>query len=160
MIRAFVTVFYLGLLPKAPGTWGSVAAIPLGYAMHYLGGFMLLAGVTVALLILGIWATGIYLAGRSEDPSEVVIDEVVGMLITLWPLSWGLTQAGADPHVFPWPGWVIGLILFRFFDVLKPPPIRWLDRPNAVGVMMDDVAAGIISAILVYLAAWVAHGGI
>lgn len=160
MIRAFVTFFYVGLLPKAPGTWGSVAAIPLGFAMHYIGGFTLLAGVTVALFLLGIWATGIYLAGRSEDPSEVVIDEVVGMLITLWPLSWGLTRAGVDPHIFPWPGWVIGLILFRFFDIVKPPPIRWLDRPNAVGVMMDDVAAGIISAVLVFLAAWVAHGGI
>ncbi|MBY8975754.1 phosphatidylglycerophosphatase A [Rhodobacteraceae bacterium NNCM2] len=160
MIRAIVTFCYLGLIPFAPGTWGSVAAIPLGYLLHFIGGFPLLAVATCLLFALGLWASGRYLQGRSEDPSEVVIDEVVGMLITLWPLSFGLTMAGAEAHVFPWPGWVIGLILFRFFDILKPPPIRWFDRPGALWVMLDDVAAGVVSAILVYAAAWVAHGGV
>ncbi|MEL6478730.1 MAG: phosphatidylglycerophosphatase A [Pseudomonadota bacterium] len=160
MIRAVVTCGYVGTLPKAPGTWGSAVAIPLAWGLHWAGGFPLLLAATFAAFLLGLWATDRYLAGRREDPSEVVIDEVVGMWITLWPLSWGLTLAGSEPHVFPWPGWVIGFLLFRFFDIVKPPPIRWLDRPGALGVMLDDVAAGAVSAVLVLAAAWVAHGGL
>jgi len=157
MIRAFVTVGGLGHLP-APGTWGSLAALPLTWALHALGGIWLVAGATVVLCVAGVAATRIYLAGRSEDPSEVVIDEVVGMMVTLWPLSLGLTMMGAAPSVFPWPGWVGGFLLFRFFDILKPPPVRWFDRPGALGVMMDDVVAGVLSGALMLLAAAVAHG--
>ncbi|MEM0923685.1 MAG: phosphatidylglycerophosphatase A [Pseudomonadota bacterium] len=160
MIRAVVTWGYIGTLPRAPGTWGSAAAIPCAWVLHWAGGFWALALATLAAFALGLWATEQYLAGRRDDPSEVVIDEVVGMWITLWPLSWGLSQAGTDPHIFPWPGWVIGFLLFRFFDIVKPPPIRWCDRPGAFWVMLDDVAAGAVSAVLVFTAAWVAHGGI
>ena len=158
MIRAIVTVGYVGTLPKAPGTWGSLVAIPLAWVLHAMGGVWLLIGATLALAALGLWASGQYLEGRAEDPGEVVIDELVGMMITLWPLSWGLTMAGTDPWVFPWPGWVIGFLLFRALDILKPPPIRWFDRPGPVGIMMDDIAAGAIAACLVWLAARIAHG--
>lgn len=158
MTRWIVTAGGLGLLPGAPGTWGSLGAIPLTWFLHWLGGIWAVAGVTVALFLLGYWATSVYLAGQQEDPSEVVIDEVVGQMIALWPLSWGLTLAGTDPSVFPWPGWIGGFLMFRFFDILKPPPIRWLDRPGALGVMMDDVAAGILAGAVMLVAAGVAHG--
>ncbi|MEM8791137.1 MAG: phosphatidylglycerophosphatase A [Pseudomonadota bacterium] len=158
MIPFIVTFGGVGRLPKAPGTFGSIAAIPLAYLLHFLGGFPLVAVATLALFGIGLWASARYLEGKSDDPSEVVIDEVVGMMLTLWPLSWGLWVAGLEPHVFPWPGWLIGLVLFRFFDIVKPPPVRWFDRPGALFVMLDDVVAGALSALLVWIAAMIAHG--
>ena len=162
--RQIATVFGVGLLPSAPGTWGAVAAIPLAWALHVLGGFWLLGAATVALFALGWWATTAY-AAPGTDPAEVVIDEVVGMMLTLWPLSWGIGLAAADPArnvdatSFPWPGWVVGFLLFRFFDILKPWPVSWADRQHGpTGVMLDDVLAGAISAGIMWLAAGVAHG--
>lgn len=157
------TVGGVGRMPQAPGTWGSLAALPLAFALHGLGGFPLFAAATLGLFALGLWATNAYVAetgaGADADPSEVVIDEVVGMLVTLWPLSLGLWMRGTDPWLFPWPGWVGGFLLFRFFDILKPPPIKRFERlPGAWGVMMDDVVAGLFAAAVVTAAAVVAHG--
>lgn len=158
MSRLVVTFFGIGRLPWASGTWGSAAAIPFAWILHWSGGFWLLAIVTAVLFVVGLWATQAYLAGRTEDPSEVVIDEVVGQMIALWPLSFMLGAFETAPHIFPWPGWVGAFVMFRFFDILKPPPIRWLDRPGPWGVMMDDVAAGIAAGIVMFLAAGVSHG--
>jgi phosphatidylglycerophosphatase A len=157
------TVGGIGRAPQAPGTWGTLAALPLAFLLHGLGGFPLFALATFGLFALGIWATNAYTtglgAGADADPPEVVIDEVVGMLVTLWPLSLGLWMRGTDPWVFPWPGWVGGFLLFRFFDILKPPPIRRFERlPGAWGVMADDVVAGVLAALVVTAAAIVAHG--
>jgi phosphatidylglycerophosphatase A len=157
--RAVATVGGIGLIPFAPGTWGSAAAIPLAWGLHYLGGFLLLASATVAVTVLGYIATARYLDGQAEDPSEIVIDEVAGMLVALWPLSIGLTLMGSAPHLWPWPGWVLGFLLFRFFDIVKPPPVGWADRlPGPAGVMLDDLFAGAITAVLAALAAGVSHG--
>lgn len=149
----------IGHAPMAPGTWASVAAIPLGWALHAAGGFGLYAAATLGLMLAGVWATRAYLGGAQADPPEVVIDEVVGMLIAMAPLSLGLSHAGAAWHVWPWPGWGLGFLLFRFFDILKPPPVSWAERvPGAWGVMLDDVVAGLIVAVISTLAAGVAHG--
>lgn len=157
--RTIVTCFGLGTLPGAPGTWASLAAIPLAWACHALGGFALLAIVTIAITAGGYLATARYLEGRGDDPSEVVIDEVAGMLIALWPLSIGLTHLGAEWHVWPWPGWVLGFLLFRFFDIVKPPPVNWADRlKGPLGVMLDDIVAGVLTALIAVIAAGVAHG--
>jgi phosphatidylglycerophosphatase A len=157
--RAIATCFGIGNLPGAPGTWASLAAIPLAWALHAAAGFWAVGVATIALAIIGYWATARYLEGRAEDPSEVVIDEVVGMLIALWPLSIGLTQMGAEWHVWPWPGWGLGFLLFRFFDIVKPPPVNWADRMTGpLGVMLDDIVAGILTALIAVLAAGVAHG--
>lgn len=162
--RQIATFFGVGLLPGAPGTWASVAAVPLAWGLHAAGGFWLLAGATGLLLAAGWWAAAAY-APAGTDPGEVVVDEVVGMMLTLWPLSWGIGVAAADPArnvdpaAFPWPGWVVGFLLFRFFDILKPWPISWADRqPGATGIMLDDLLAGAISAVIVLVAAGVAHG--
>lgn len=157
--RAIATCFGIGDLPGAPGTWASIAAIPLAWALHAAGGFGLLAAATVALIALGWWATTRYLDGRAGDPAEVVIDEVAGMLIALWPLSLGLTMMGSAWHVWPWPGWVLGFLLFRFFDIVKPPPVSWADRMEGpAGVMLDDLVAGSLAALIATFAAGFAHG--
>jgi phosphatidylglycerophosphatase A len=154
------TVCGIGRLPMAPGTFGSLAALPLAFLLHGLGGFWLLAVVTVAGFAIGVWASEVYAktAGR-DDPSEVVIDEVVGQWFALWPLSLGLTLMGADPWLFPWPGWVGGFLLFRFFDIVKPPPVNWAERlPGGMGIMLDDAVAGALAALLVLVAAAISHG--
>lgn len=157
--RAIATCFSIGKLPEAPGTWASAAAIPLAWGLHAAGGFWAVGTATLVLILLGYWATARYLEGRSEDPAEVVIDEVVGMLIALWPLSIGLSHSGAEWYVWPWPGWVLGFLLFRFFDIVKPPPVSWANRVSGpLGVMLDDILAGVLTASITVVAAGVAHG--
>lgn len=156
--RHIATGFGLGHLPGAPGTWASAATIPLAWGLHALGGVWLMGLATVGVIGLGWWATARIVSG-DEDPSEIVIDEVAGMLIALLPLSAGLTMAGADPGVWPWPGWVLGFLMFRVLDIVKPPPMNWADRcAGAKGVMLDDIAAGLITAGLMVVSAGVAHG--
>jgi phosphatidylglycerophosphatase A len=160
--RRIATLFGVGLFPKAPGTWGSLATIPLAWALHALGGFPLTAVATAALFVVGVWASGVYAAqiGRS-DPPEAVIDEAVGMLIALWPLSLGLWLMEVPSPVYPWPGWALGFAAFRFFDILKPPPIRWVERlPGGWGIMLDDVVAGVMAALVASIAAALAHGAL
>jgi phosphatidylglycerophosphatase A len=154
------TVWGIGRLPEAPGTWASVAAVPAAWGLHAAGGFPLLAAATAAAFAAGWWAVARYLPHAADgDPSEVVIDEVVGMWLALWPLSAGLWLQGVPGHVFPWPGWALGFAAFRFFDILKPPPVGRFDRmPGAAGVMLDDVAAGVLAALVASAAAIVAHG--
>jgi len=162
MIRTITSFGFVGLIPVAPGTFGSLAALPVGYALHVLGGFPLLAIATILLTPLGIWATEKLTAGQDEkDPSEVVVDEVVGQWLALWPLSFGLWHAGADSTLFPWPGWVGAFLLFRLFDIWKPGPIGWADRLHSpLGTMLDDVFAGLFAAVGVAAAAGIAHGAL
>ena len=150
----------LGRLPVAPGTWASLAAIPAAWGLHALGGFPLLAAATLGAFLAGLWAVPAYLAeAGGADPAEVVIDEVAGMWIALWPLSYGLWRQDLPGDVFPWPGWTLGFLAFRFFDIVKPPPVGRAERlPGAWGVMLDDVVAGAMAAILSGAAAIVAHG--
>ena len=160
MSRAIATFFGIGLLPYAPGTWGSLAALPVAWLIHGLGGFPALALATVAVTLLGWWATAEATRGKdNHDPSEIVIDEVAGQWLALWPLSAGLWHAGADAWLFPWPGWVGAFVMFRLFDITKLGPIGWADRRNdALGVMLDDVIAGVLAAVVVAFAAFISHG--
>lgn len=147
----------VGRLPHGPGTWGSLATIPLAWAIHGLGGFPLFALATAVIFLAGLWAAAAY--APDADPPEVVIDEAAGMMLALWPLSLGLWVSGAEPWVFPWPGWLLAFALFRAFDILKPWPVDRLDAlPGAWGVMLDDVAAGVIAGFLSAVAAALAHG--
>lgn len=160
MTRLIATFGFIGLIPVAAGTWGSLAALPTGYLLHRIGGFPLLALVTLLAYGLGYWATRVETFEQEDlDPSHIVIDEVVGQWVALMPLSAGLWFAGAPPHLFPWPGWVSAFLLFRLFDIWKPGPVRWTDRRRGpTGVMLDDVIAGLIAGGIVTLMAAVAHG--
>jgi phosphatidylglycerophosphatase A len=143
---ATATFFGIGLIGKGGGTVASIAtvAIWLAISRFQLSPSALIAFTIVAAsvsIIIGIPA-GTVVASElgKKDPSQVVIDEVAGQLIALIgaPLNWKYVLAS--------------LILFRGFDIVKPPPVRQLERlPDGTGIMMDDVAAGFYALIFVQL---------
>ncbi len=135
------TWFGCGLSPIAPGTVGSLAALPLAAVCVWFSGPWLLGTIAVILLIVGIPTTGAYArAVGIADPPEAVIDEVAGQCLTLVvvPLA-------------PLP-YLVGFLLFRFFDIAKPFPLRWLERklPGGYGIMLDDTGAAVY-AMIVYV---------
>lgn len=148
MSQFIATVFYTGLMRPAPGTWGSLIALPLALFVHEAGGFTALALATIAVFFIGWWATQAATRGKdNHDPSEIVIDEVAGQWIALWPVSYGAVFAGAEVTAL-WPGWLAAFLLFRLFDITKPGPVGWADRKHtALGVMLDDVIAGGMAAL-------------
>ncbi len=127
------TWFGCGMLRPAPGTWGTLGAIPFGLALYVLGGWGLLLAATIAISLIGYWAADRYEKMTGEhDAGPVVIDEVAGMWIPMM-------LAGTNILLL-----IAAFLLFRFFDILKPWPISWFDqRPGAFGVMADDIVAGI-----------------
>jgi phosphatidylglycerophosphatase A len=142
------TFFGAGLLKPGPGTYGSIAAVLLWYAAAHIlhpAPAALAIGTAIAATIatlIGIPAATIVAreSGR-EDPGHVVIDEVAGQLIALIAIP-------AD-----WRHAVLSLLLFRLFDIFKPPPIRQLERlPAGTGIMLDDVAAGLFALLFAQLA--------
>lgn len=157
--RGIATVGGVGLLRPAPGTWGSLAALPLAYGLHVFGGFPGLLLATIIVTGVGVWATAVSTAGQHDhDPSEIVIDEVAGQFVALMPLSYPAWSMGIDITAL-WPGWIAAFVLFRLFDISKPGPVGWADRRHdAIGVMLDDVIAGILAAICVIALAGIYHG--
>ncbi|MFV1876473.1 phosphatidylglycerophosphatase A [Nioella sp.] len=158
MNRLIATVFYVGLLRPAPGTWGSLAAIPLAYLLHQLGGFVALVAGTLIVAIAGWWVTNeVTRDSTDKDPSEIVIDEVLGMFIALWPVSYGAMMAGAD-FLALWPGVLTAFLAFRLFDIWKPGPVGLADRRgDALGVMLDDAIAGGLAMLIVVVFAAFSH---
>ncbi len=138
-VTLIATWFGAGLIRGAPGTWGSLAALPCAAGLHLLGGPWLLAGATGLVALAGVWASGRYAeALGGGDPGAVVIDEVAGQWLALLPLPFDLWWYAA------------AFALFRLFDVLKPWPIGWLDRSfsGGLGIMADDLAAGLAAGAL------------
>jgi phosphatidylglycerophosphatase A len=129
-----------GLLPRAPGTWGSLAAALVGMALLALGGRWALGAGVVLSTLAGVWA--IPRADGEADPGWVVIDEVAGMWLAMLPLG----------HASPL-GTVVAFALFRLLDITKPGPIGAIDRiESRYGIMGDDLLAGAVSAILLWAA--------
>lgn len=159
MTQIIATFFYSGHLRPAPGTWGSAAAVLAAWPLHAIGGPMLLLIGVVLSFVLGWWATAVETRGQDDhDPSEIVIDEVAGQWIALLPVSFGAAHAGV-PVLALWPGILTAFALFRLFDITKPSLIGWADRRgDALGVMLDDVFAGIVAALGVGLFAYISHG--
>ena len=149
----------VGYMRPASGTWGSLAALPVALVLHWIGGpYVLMLGILVTF-VAGVWATLIETAGSdNHDPSEIVIDEVAGQWVALLPVSIG--AAHADVGVLAlWPGWVVAFLAFRAFDILKPGPIGWADRrDDPLGVMLDDILAGVAAAVVVAISAAIVHG--
>lgn len=161
MRRLFLSFFGAGYLRPAPGTWGSLAALPAAWIVTLIGGPVLLVIAGVALYFGGVKATEAETkASGAHDPGWIVIDEVVGQWIALLPVVIGAWRAGLSPLNL-WPGIIAAFLLFRLFDIWKPGPIGKADRrDDATGVMLDDVWAGVFAAIGVFLLAGVAHAGL
>jgi phosphatidylglycerophosphatase A len=158
MLHQIATVFGIGHLRPGPGTWGSLAALPLAFALLWLGGPWLLVAATVAAVVLGFVAARAEITLGDPDPGHVVIDEVAGQWVALFPVAFGAVHAGVSDFTL-WPGWVAAFVLFRLFDIWKPGPVGWADRQQgASGVMMDDILAGLMAALGVVVLAALAHG--
>ena len=148
-IALLATWFGSGLLPKAPGTWGSLAALPFAYGIYLWTGTFGLVVATVLVFVIGVWASGRYAnAKENSDPGEVVIDEVAGQWLALIP---------AIGILWYYP---VAFVAFRIFDILKPWPVGWLDRhlKGGLGIMADDIAAGIYAALVCWAVQWIVVG--
>ena len=157
--KLIATFIGAGLLRPAPGTWGSLAALPVAWALMTLLGPLALIPAAAAVFALGWWATAEETRGKEDhDPAEIVIDEVAGQWIALFPVALGVAHTGADLRDL-WPGWIAALVLFRLFDIWKPWLVGAADRRgDALGVMLDDVWAGVFAAVGVAVLAALAHG--
>lgn len=139
------TWFGAGLLPKAPGTWGSLAATAWGILILWLTGPLVLAVGIGVVFVVGWWASGVAArTWRIHDPEPVVIDEVAGQWLTL------LVVAHA-PDLY-----LVAFVVFRGFDILKPWPAGLIDRKvgGGLGIMLDDVVAGIYAAAMMVGICW------
>jgi phosphatidylglycerophosphatase A len=136
--------FGVGLAPLAPGTCGTLTAVPVALALHHFRGFYA-AIFLLIFLFLAIWSSSLSerLLGRT-DPPEVVIDEVAGYLVAVFllPTSW---------LVF-----ALGFVLFRVFDILKPFPIRGCEKKieGGKGIVADDILAGIYTNLCIRFVLW------
>lgn len=139
----FVSALGVGLIPRAPGTWGSLA----GLVLVLLAGFngWLYGGVFLFLLVAGYGAISRLDLSKSKDPSYVVIDEACGIFVTFAVIPLHAASLAA------------GFFLFRLFDILKPSPLRLLERlPGFWGIMMDDLGAGLYAWVIMFV---LFHGG-
>jgi phosphatidylglycerophosphatase A len=159
MIAMIVSVGGVGYMRPASGTWGSAAAFPLAWLLWLIGGPWALIIATPLTYALGLWAVKQHIAGSANtDPSEVVIDEVAGQFLTLWPVALGAWWVGLSPFAL-WPGLVAAFFVFRFFDIFKMGPAKRADdRGDATGVMLDDIWAGLFAALTVVALAVIGHG--
>ncbi|HHI93560.1 MAG TPA: phosphatidylglycerophosphatase A [Gammaproteobacteria bacterium] len=137
--------FGSGAMPFAPGTFGTLAALPVYLLMQPLNLWAYLT-VVVVMLLVGIWLC--HVTSRDlgvHDHAGIVWDEIVGYLITMI----------AAPSGWQW--MVAGFVLFRFFDIIKPWPIGWVDRRvhGGLGIMLDDVLAGVLAWAVLQGGAWV-----
>ena len=136
-MKAVATFFGAGFFPGAPGTFATLATIPLYLVVRRLP-LPLYVGFIGKLFAAGIIASGKLEKEWGKDPSRVVIDEVCGLLVTLVERPAGMKEIA------------LGTTLFRLFDIFKPPPVGTLDRnlKGGLGIMADDLAAGIMAALV------------
>lgn len=133
--------FGSGLAKKAPGTCGTLAAVPL-YCLVAQSGNIAYSVITLAVSLVGIWICGQAAEKLGEhDFNGIVWDEIAGYLISLWLIP------------FSWKAAILGFVLFRFFDIVKPWPIKWADRKvqGGLGIMLDDILAGVFANLILLL---------
>jgi len=147
--KLFLTFGGAGLSPKAPGTVGTLASLPVGVAILYSFGMETLFMLTLAITVIGIFEINKYekLTG-THDQQEIVIDEAAGMWLALMiaiPTALTMTYPYAEVLAI-----ILSFAAFRLFDIWKPSTIGWIDRElkGGLGVMLDDVVAGIAGGFL------------
>ena len=137
IVRFLATGFFSGYSPVASGTAGSLVALAL-YAIPWVRASGTLPIATAAAVVVGVYVSGIMERRYGEDPSIVVIDEIAGMWISLLFITPSIAAA------------MLAFLLFRLFDIFKPPPARQLERLHGGwGIMLDDVAAGVYANVAV-----------
>lgn len=151
LIRAVVTGLGIGYLPLAPGTWASGITVLVVALIHWVAPTregLVLGGVLVLLTpVAVIFSTRFSQVQNHSDPSQVVIDEIIGQMVCfLWvPVS-----------IF---SLVVGFLVFRFFDIVKPFPVRTCERlPGGMGIVFDDVAAGLYAGMSLSILLWLMSG--
>ena len=135
------TGFGVGLLPLAPGTWGSVLAVGVAWGIVYVLGNLALAFGIALFFCIGVWASNICIKHFvANDPKQVVIDEIVAQWLVLLIVPLDALH------------YAMAFVLFRIFDILKPWPIGWVDRTikGGIGVMLDDVLAAVYAMVILY----------
>ncbi len=141
LAKAIATALGAGYSPVAPGTCGTVVAVPLAWALARTPLWLFLV-ITLGVTLIGVWAAATAdRAWGTHDSGRIVIDEVAGYLVTV-----------ALVDRTSWIPLAVGFVVFRFFDIVKPPPVRWLDEnlPGGWGVVLDDVAAGVMGAAVMF----------
>jgi len=145
--NVIATWFGCGLSPVAPGTVGSLGAVAIAIVLHHYIGFRgpHFAILAVILFPAAVWSADVAAkAAKRKDPGFVVVDEVVGQWLAL---------AGAS--VLSWRSFVGAFLLFRVFDIWKPPPVRQLEAlPGGLGINAEDAMAGAYGALVLWLAGW------
>ena len=145
--KLLATWFGCGYFPVGPGTVGSAAALIIAWAIDQWLSWPPLAFAALAVIVtpVGVWAAHRFARSvGAKDPGIIVIDEVLGQWVTL---------AGAA--AFTWKSWLAAFVLFRLFDIVKPPPVRQLEQlPGGMGIVADDLMAGLYGALVLFLAGW------
>ena len=145
------TFFYTGFLRPAPGTWGSVAGMILAFILLNTIDLFTFCLILLFTTLVGFWATKHYIQHNSEksDPSEVVIDEVIGQWIAVLPIGFTLKTTEFSSKEL-WLVWLWAFVSFRFFDIIKLGLVGWADNlGGALGVLLDDILAGIAAGLTV-----------
>ena len=135
----------------APGTWGSMAGIILAYTLLITLSFSAFLIILLFTIMIGFWSTKNYMNANSEksDPSEVVIDEVIGQWIAVLPIGY-ILEIDEFLRDGLWFVWLWAFVSFRFFDIIKMGLIGWADNiEGAFGVLLDDILSGIAAALTV-----------
>lgn len=141
--------FYTGKSPKAPGTMGTIGAVPFAYAIHMWLGIEVLLAAAIILSIVGVWVSNRYMEIHNlhHDPGEIVIDEVAGYWLTISAMPLWYVVPDYQPV---WVIYLAAFVVFRFFDILKPWPICVADKKvgGGFGVMLDDIIAAFMAIIV------------
>ena len=133
----------------APGTWGSIAGIISAYTFLQITNFLAFCFLLIFSILIGFWTTKKYIEQNPEksDPSEVVIDEVIGQWIAILPIGY-IFQFEQTNTENLWIFWLWAFVSFRFFDIVKLGLVGWADKlGGALGVILDDILAGVAAAI-------------
>ena len=136
------TWWFSGLLPWAPGTWGSFFTLPFAWLIADSWGNSILFIAAGVAFVIGLWASHVFLRQTDQkDPNVIVIDEVAGQFLTL----------AVAPVEFWW--YLCGFVIFRAADIIKPWPASWVDKSlsGSFGVMLDDTIAAVYAAIVLYI---------
>lgn len=151
MIKFFGTVFYIGYFPFFPGTFASMISLIFGVLFFKVFGFVSFLLFTVILFLGGWWCCEkIITRHNNKDPSEIVIDELVGQWISIIPIFYFLDFQKITFSSLPYLELIFAFIIFRLFDIVKIGPILWADNlKSGLGVMLDDCLAGCVTFSLI-----------